>query len=206
MRKRTEEQGEISPKTAYRLMIPRFFKGIKKINKIVLEEENMLKVKKRDGQLVEFNINKIEVAIEKAFNAKGIAHTEDVISMLALKVAANFAAKVKEVYGYEPIVVNGNTEYELESGEILSRDEVLREALDQEDIENLKNKLSSIKGELETVIASAQNAVSDEISLQKLTQINNIVQELEKASLNLGASVLAEDRDETPLSEKEKLK
>lgn len=118
----------------------------------------------------------------------------------------DFAAKVKEVYGYEPIVVNGNTEYELESGEILSRDEVLREALDQEDIDNLKNKLSSIKGELETVIASAQNAVSDEISLQKLTQINNIVQELEKASLNLGASVLAEDRDETPLSEKEKLK
>ncbi len=56
----------------------------------------MLKVKKRDGQLVEFNINKIEVAIEKAFNAKGIAHTEDVISMLALKVAANFAAKVKD--------------------------------------------------------------------------------------------------------------
>ena len=56
----------------------------------------MLKVKKRDGQLVEFNINKIELAIEKAFNAKGIAHTEDVISMLALKVAANFAGKVKE--------------------------------------------------------------------------------------------------------------
>lgn len=113
----------------------------------------------------------------------------------------DFAAKVKEVFGYEPIVVNGNTEYELESGEILSRDEVIREALDQEDIENLKEKLAAIKGEIETVIASAENAVSDEISLEKLTQINNIVQELEKASLNLGASVLAEDRDERPLSE-----
>ena len=113
----------------------------------------------------------------------------------------DFAAKVKEVFGYEPIVVNGNTEYELESGEILSKDELIRDALDREDIENLKTKLSSIKGELETVIASAQTAVSDDISLRKLAQINNIVQELEKASLNLGASVLAEDRDETPLSE-----
>lgn len=113
----------------------------------------------------------------------------------------DFAAKVKEAFGYEPIVVNGNTEYELESGEVLSRDEVIREALDQEDIENLKEKLASIRGELETVIASAQNAVSDSISTDKLTQINNIVQELEKASLNLGASVLAEDRDERPLSE-----
>lgn len=113
----------------------------------------------------------------------------------------DFAAKVKEVFGYEPIVVNGNTEYELETGEILSREEVIREALDQEDIEKLKDKLSSIKGELDTVIASAKTAVSKQISLDKLTQINNIVQELEKASLNLGASVLAEDRDTRPLTE-----
>ena len=113
----------------------------------------------------------------------------------------DFAAKVKEVFGYEPIVVNGNTEYELETGEILSREEVIREALDQEDIEKLKDKLSSIKGELDTVIASAETAVSKQISLDKLTQINNIVQELEKASLNLGAFVLAEDRDTRPLTE-----
>lgn len=113
----------------------------------------------------------------------------------------DFAAKVKKVFGYEPIVVNGNTEYELETGEILSREEVIREALDQEDIEKLKDKLSSIKGELDTVIASAETAVSKQISLDKLTQINNIVQELEKASLNLGASVLAEDRDTRPLTE-----
>ena len=92
-------------------------------------------------------------------------------------------------------------EYELETGEILSREEVIREALDQEDIEKLKDKLSSIKGELDTVIASAETAVSKQISLDKLTQINNIVQELEKASLNLGASVLAEDRDTRPLTE-----
>ncbi len=118
----------------------------------------------------------------------------------------DFAAKVKEVFGYEPIVVNGNTEYELETGEILSREEVIREALDQEDIEKLKDKLSSIKGELDTVIASAETAVSKQISLDKLTQINNIVQELEKASLNLGASVLAEDRDTRPLTEQDQEK
>lgn len=118
----------------------------------------------------------------------------------------DFAAKVKEVFGYEPIVVNGNTEYELETGEVLSRDEVIKEALDQEDIEKLKDKLSSIKGELDTVIASAETAVASQISLEKLTQINNIVQELEKASLNLGASVLAEDRDTRPLTEQDQEK
>ena len=118
----------------------------------------------------------------------------------------DFAAKVKEVFGYEPIVVNGNTEYELETGEVLIRDEVIKEALDQEDIKKLKDKLSSIKGELDTVIASAETAVASQISLDKLTQINNIVQELEKASLNLGASVLAEDRDTRPLTEQDQEK
>ena len=113
----------------------------------------------------------------------------------------DFAAKVKEVFGYEPIVVNGNTEYELETGEVLSREEVLREALDQEDIEKLKDKLATLKTDLDTVISSAENVVSKQISLDKLAQINNIVQELEKASLNLGASALAEDRDTRPLTE-----
>ena len=113
----------------------------------------------------------------------------------------DFAAKVNEVFGYDPIVVNGNTEYDLGTGEILSKEEIERDEFDEEDLENLKGKLSSIKGEIETVLASAQNAVSSNISADKLTQINNIVQELEKASLNLGASVLAEDRDPRPLSE-----
>ena len=113
----------------------------------------------------------------------------------------DFAAKVKEVFGYEPIVVNGNTEYELETGEVLSREEVIREALGQDDVEKLKDKLSSIKDEIDNVIASAETAVSRDISIDKLAQINNIVQELEKASLNLGASVLAEDRDTRPLTE-----
>ncbi len=113
----------------------------------------------------------------------------------------DFAAKVKEVFGYEPIVVNGNTEYELETGEVLSREEVLREALDQEDVEKLKDKLATLKSELDTVISSTEDVVSKQISLAKLAQINNIVQELEKASLNLGASALAEDRDNRPLTE-----
>ena len=113
----------------------------------------------------------------------------------------DFAAKVREVFAYDPIVVNGNTEYELESGQILSRQDVIRDALDQEDAEKLKDKLSSIRGEIETVIASAEDAVSGEISPDKLAEINNIVCELEKASLNLGATVLAEDRDPRPLTE-----
>ncbi|MBR1747751.1 MAG: ribonucleoside triphosphate reductase [Clostridia bacterium] len=56
----------------------------------------MFKVRKRDGNIVDFNIGKISNAIEKAFNAEGVKTTPDILDMLALKVTADFARKVKE--------------------------------------------------------------------------------------------------------------
>ena len=118
-----------------------------------------------------------------------------------LQSKLDFAAKVKEVYGYEPIVVNGNTEYELETGEILSRDAVIQDALDEEDVEKLKNKLENIQDELDDIIESTKGVMAKRLSPTRLQEINNVVLELEKASVNLGATITAEDRDQTPLTE-----
>ena len=98
-------------------------------------------------------------------------------------------------------MVNGNTEYELETGEILSQDAVIQDALDDEDVEKLKTKLENIEGELEDILASTRGVMSKKISPTRLQEINNMVLELEKASVNLGATITAEDRDKTPLSE-----
>ena len=43
--------------------------------------------------------------------------------------------------------------------------------------------------------------MAKKVSPAKLQQINNLVLELEKASINLGSSITAEDRDERPLTE-----
>ena len=56
----------------------------------------MLNVKKRDGQIVPFDLSKIKVAIEKAFDSVERAHTEDMIDLIALKVCADFQSKVKD--------------------------------------------------------------------------------------------------------------
>ena len=56
----------------------------------------MFKVRKRDGNIVDFNIGKISNAIEKAFNAEGVKTTPDILDMLALKVTADFARNVKD--------------------------------------------------------------------------------------------------------------
>lgn len=56
---------------------------------------DMLNIKKRDGSIVPFNLNKIKVAIEKAFTAVNKSFSDDIIDMLALRVTATFNDKVK---------------------------------------------------------------------------------------------------------------
>ena len=56
----------------------------------------MYQVKKRDGKIAEFNLQKIAAAITKAFEAQEVETHPDVIDMLALKVTADFATKVKD--------------------------------------------------------------------------------------------------------------
>lgn len=56
----------------------------------------MLKVKKRDGSVVEFDLKKIQSAIERAFLAEHIDFTPDMVEVLSLRVSADFNKKVKE--------------------------------------------------------------------------------------------------------------
>ncbi|NLH02407.1 MAG: ribonucleoside triphosphate reductase, partial [Clostridiales bacterium] len=64
----------------------------------------MYKVVKRDGEVVDFNISKICVAITKAFEALGKQYTPDIIDLLALKVTADYECKIKNgLIGVEDI-------------------------------------------------------------------------------------------------------
>ena len=113
----------------------------------------------------------------------------------------DFADKIRGTLGLNPVVIESNSEFELETGTLLSKEEIIKEAIDEEAVSKLQDKLAEVEKNLEGLLESARGAVSGEISPEKLAAINNIVLELEKASLNLGSSVTAEDRDTTPLSE-----
>ncbi|MBR1891336.1 MAG: ribonucleoside triphosphate reductase, partial [Clostridia bacterium] len=56
----------------------------------------MYQVVKRDGYVVDFDIQKITLAITKAFDALGKEYHPSVIDFLALKVTADFEPKVKD--------------------------------------------------------------------------------------------------------------
>ncbi len=55
----------------------------------------MIKVLKRDGVTVDFSLDKIEEAIEKAFIAEHKAYTKEIVQLLALKATADFNKKIK---------------------------------------------------------------------------------------------------------------
>ena len=56
----------------------------------------MFSVIKRDGELADFNITKINDAIMKAFNACEKQYTNDMIDLLSLRVTADFQPKMKD--------------------------------------------------------------------------------------------------------------
>ena len=113
----------------------------------------------------------------------------------------DFAKLIETELGYDPVVIMQNSEFELETGRLLSKEEVITEVMDDEGIEELKDKIVNVKEQLDQMLSGAEDAMKNQLSAEKLQQINNIVLELEKASLNLGSSLTSENRDTTPLSE-----
>ncbi len=56
----------------------------------------MYKVRKREGKIVPFDIEKIKTAITKAFEAEKVNYDENVIDFITLKVTADFESKIKD--------------------------------------------------------------------------------------------------------------
>lgn len=101
-----------------------------------------------------------------------------------------FAEYVKENLGYEPIVVRGNSEFILENDELINKEEALRDAMDNEALELTKNKIADIHKRLERILYNTSLAANNaELTPEKLAEINNLVLELEKSSVNLGVAV-----------------
>lgn len=105
---------------------------------------------------------------------------------------ADFAETVKEKLGFNPVVVQGNSEFILEKDEIINEEEAMKDAMDSEALEGIKKNIADIHRRLEAILYNANLAVNGNLSPEKMARINNIVLELEKNSTNLGAAVTEE--------------
>lgn len=109
----------------------------------------------------------------------------------------DFAKLLNDELGYDPIVVLGNSEFEIKQGDvsIVNLEEATTLGADDEDVQKVRNKISDIGDELQSILYNARLSMGDTIAKEKLVQINNVVQELEKATINLGTAVNIRDEE-----------
>ena len=108
----------------------------------------------------------------------------------------DFAETIKKELGYEAVVVEGMSEFALENHKIINMEEALREAVNQEELFKIKKRISNIHDDLENILYHTQLAMDEELPPERVAEINNMVLELEKMSLNLGSAVTKEDQTE----------
>lgn len=119
----------------------------------------------------------------------------------------DFGKLIEEKLGISPVVVMGNSEFELDmnSSVLLNREEAEAQGQKDEEVQAVRRQIADIHTDIENILYNAGLAMGSNISDEKLVQINNIVQELAKATMVLGSAVTEEDRSgEIPLSEQVK--
>ncbi|MBQ1431254.1 MAG: MBL fold metallo-hydrolase, partial [Firmicutes bacterium] len=106
----------------------------------------------------------------------------------------DFAKKVQEELVLFTTPIFNNCEFELENGELVSTDEVIKEAIvDKEGLEAIRERIKTIEAGVQNILAQTDSAInSDKITPERMKEINNIILELEKASMNLGSVVTKE--------------
>ena len=86
----------------------------------------------------------------------------------------------------------------------------MKEAVDDEALSVMKGRIADIHDDLEKILYNAHLAVDGNVAPERLAEINNIVLELEKSTLNLGSAVTKEDNNDigsedlAPLPKEEK--
>lgn len=108
----------------------------------------------------------------------------------------DFAKLIKDKFGYQCIAVQGVSEFTLDDSHILNIEEATKQGVDDEAIQEARLRISDVHSKLENILYNADLIMGNNISEEKMVKINNIVLELEKASMNLGSSITEEDRGE----------
>lgn len=104
---------------------------------------------------------------------------------------SDFAALIKHNLEVEPIVVNEICSVDFNEGELHVQDYKKQsvEARRYEELVNMRRKLADVHHNLEHILYTTELAATDNLTDDKIRNLNDIILELEKNSLNLGSKV-----------------
>ena len=92
------------------------------------------------------------------------------------------------------MVITNVSEFSLENAGDVTLEDVIEETVNQEMLEDIKEKLAEVHGQIENVLYNSSLRIGEELSADQIIAINNLVQQLDKNTVDLGAA-LAEPAD-----------
>lgn len=104
----------------------------------------------------------------------------------------DLANSIKQSLGYSSIPVYGISEYTLTKDGTQAGEEIMERIVSDDSIRNIKRKLSFVHNSIEHILYHTHLAVGNGLSAEQVADINNIILELEKNTMNLGSAVTRE--------------
>ncbi|MBQ9931049.1 MAG: MBL fold metallo-hydrolase [Firmicutes bacterium] len=114
-----------------------------------------------------------------------------------LDAKRDFAASVKERYGYDCTVLEGNCSCTLspvEETAVPASLGVAAAVMTPEKTAEIRARISQVHENLDGILFNAKQALEEDMTPERVAAINNILLALEKETLNLGSTVTLEDR------------
>jgi metallo-beta-lactamase family protein len=103
------------------------------------------------------------------------------------------AKHIKHILGYDPIVIHDVSEYTLTKDGIHTEEDLRKELISPEVLHTIRRRIASVHDSLEVILYNTQLAVREHgLSAEQIAEINNIILELEKNTINLGSVVTKE--------------
>ena len=104
-----------------------------------------------------------------------------------------FAYTVREKFGYDPVVVREISEFELETADMISVEEMTDAGIDKDEIRNLRSRIWRVHDNLENALYNSSLIATDGIDPARFNDIRNIVIDLEKNAANLSSKLTKDE-------------
>ncbi len=116
----------------------------------------------------------------------------------------DLAESIHQQLGFEAVVVQEVSEFQLETATLLNSQEEEKAMADRETVDSIRVRLADVREELEQVLYNSRLMLNDELSPAKVEEINRLLLQLQKNALNLGSEITAEERDPVAAAQEKK--
>ena len=101
----------------------------------------------------------------------------------------DFAKKIKETIGYDTTVIRDYSTYELETGVLVTAESIASDAMGHKQQDALIARVEEVHKDLESILYQSRLLADQQMSAERIAEINNVLIALEKETVNLGSTI-----------------